>query len=245
MSEIEEPDKSSDSSDAEEQLEKCDWKNCKKTHKNAVQYPGNGRYEKGSGYRKAWIKADMEPWKQTHGSPRLLADGTHDESLAPDYLTQGHHLIPTTLLNKTGTLKKNIELIGYDCDALENGMMLPEKDEHIPLHHLPAHRGYHPSEYMSQIQKVLQQLEKDAEAFCLADTDGDLQPQKQLIRLLNALSNRARGKILAIRTGKGFWPVRAPALHEYNAALSEYARRQRLHAELLKSRFHIPPGGTP
>ncbi|RKH55958.1 AHH domain-containing protein [Corallococcus llansteffanensis] len=225
-----------------ETLHGCKWSSCKKQHKQQLQYPSKGQIKKGGGYRAAWITAGMQPWDPKtfgQGRKRLREDGGDYATMTYEYKTQGHHLVPTSLLEQTSTLKDNLVLVDYDGDGVENGMMLPQFLMDIPLHQLQAHDGNHPSGYMNPIRTRIERLEQEADGICSLDTDGTLVPQKAIAEAIVALAHTARAKILAIRTGKGFWPVRTDALNEYNHALQEYARRERLHAEKLRSQ-HVP-----
>jgi hypothetical protein len=215
----------------EESLHDCEWSSCKKNHKKKPVYPKGGYYTKRD-YRQKWISAGMQPWDPKtygRGRKRLREDGGSYETMTYEYVTQAHHLIPTTLLKETSTLKENLVLIGYDCDAPANGMMLPQFKMDIPLHHLQAHEGNHPPDYMRPIRDELRRIEIAADGICSVDTEGTIASQKQVAMAIDALSSRARMKILAIRTGKSFWPVRTDAFHEYNEALKEYALREQIH----------------
>jgi hypothetical protein len=223
---------SGSTSDGEETLHGCEWSSCKKNHKKKIVYPGGGYYTKRD-YRQKWIAAGMEPWNPNtygRGKKRLREDGGDYETMTYEYMTQAHHLIPTTLLNATTTLKANLVRIGYDCDEKENGMMLPQFHMDAPLHALQRHEGFHPAGYMDPIRNELRRIEIAADGICAVDTEGTIVSQKRVAMAIEALSSRARMKILAIRTGKNFWPVRTNALQEYNEALQEYARREWIHA---------------
>ena len=240
MSEIGEKTNVAESKDKQETLYGCKWSSCKKNHKKEIAYPSKGKYQKGSGYREDWINAGMQPWEpKTHGQgkKRLREDGGSYETMTYEYKTQAHHLIPTTLLKETTTLKDNLVLVDYDCDAQANGMMLPQFKMDIPLHQLQAHEGNHPPGYMTPIRDELRRIEIAADGICSVDVEGSMNSQKRVVQAVEALSNRARLKILAIRTGKNFWPVRTNALEEYNEALQEYARREQVHAERLRARI--------
>jgi hypothetical protein len=235
MSEIGESTSSSVSQRAQEELHGCAWSSCKKNHNQKIVYPSTGRYEKGTSYRERWIAAGMRPWELTaygQGKRRLRRDGKSYKTSASEYKVQAHHLIPTALLKETTTLKSNLVLVGYDCDAQSNGMVLPEFQMDVPLHQLPSHRGNHPADYMTPIRNELRQIEILADGICSVDVDGTMTSQKRTSQAVEALSNRAKAKILAIRAGKNFWPLRTHALEEYNEALREYARREQLYNKL-------------
>lgn len=233
MTEMNESTSSSVSQRAQEELHGCAWSSCKENHNQKIVYPSNGCYEKGAGYRKCWIDEGMQPWDcYGKGKRRLRRDGKSYKTSAYEYKVQAHHLIPTTLLKETTTLKSNLVLVGYDCDAKSNGMILPQFQMDVPVHQLPSHWGNHPADYMTPIRNELRQIEILADGICSVDVDGTMTSQKRTSQAVEALSNRARAKILAIRTGKNFWPLRTHALEEYNEALREYARREALYNKL-------------
>lgn len=215
--------------DEAEETYDCKWSSCEHKHKKKIKYPNNGKVKK-SGYRERWIKAGMEPWV-IYGKlkKRLRKDGGEYKTMTYEYKTQAHHLVPTTLVNNTTTLKKNLVLVDYDCDEEKNGMMLPEFVMDIPLHKLQSHLGNHPNKYMEPIRKELREIEKDYDGICNGDVLGSMSLQKTILIELSALSGKAKQKILDIRNKPDFWPLRSNALKEFNSALTEYKRREKLN----------------
>lgn len=220
-----------DSAPKKQKLYSCDWSSCKGKHEKEIQYPNEGKVTK-SNYREKWINAAMQPW-ELHGKnkKRLKKDGSTYATMTYEYKTQAHHLVPTTLLKKTTTLQHNLKLVNYDCDGKENGMILPEFEMDIPLHELQAHRGNHPGGYMNPIMKELRVIEEAYDGICNDDVLGTMTLQVLVVKEIEALSNKARSKILNIKSGRNFWPLRSNALKEYKGALKEYARRELLHTQ--------------
>lgn len=210
---------------------KCEWSNCKGQHAEKPNYPNNGKITKG-GYREAWIGAGMQPW-DLYGKirKRLRKNGKSYKTMTYEYETQAHHLVPTSLVNETATLKANLTLIGYDCDDPHNGMMLPKHKMDIPLHDLQAHEGQHPGKYMGPIKKELSKVQEDFDGICNFDLSGEITIQIFLLAEMEFLASKARQKILNIRRGTGFWPVRDNAKTERAEALAEYSRREKLHQD--------------
>jgi hypothetical protein len=187
------------------------------------------------GYRATWIAAGMQPWDPKmygQGRKRLMATGKSYKTMTYEYKTQAHHLVPTTLLGETKTLKKNLVLAAYDCDAVENGMILPEFIMDMPLHELPQHRGNHPNQYMTPIRDRLRVIEDVYDGICDSDAACDAATQLAIVKELEALSAEAAQKVLNIRTGKSYWPLTSDALRKFSAAKKEYARREKLHQQL-------------
>ena len=207
----------------------CDWSNCEGKHTKEIKYPNKGKIKK-SGYRDKWIAAGMQPW-DLYGeiNKRYSELGNVYKSEVYTYQTEGHHIVPTCLLDKTSTLKNNLVLINYNCDDVVNGVMLPKHETDIPLHDLQSHLGNHPNKYMKPIQDKLLQFEEDFDGICNEDISCNMSFQANLKSLIESLSNTVRSKILNIRKGKDFLPVRTNALQEYKDAHKEYNRRLALN----------------
>ncbi len=217
--------------------QKCDWSSCQKNHLTKLKYPKGGKVTKG-GYRDAWLGAGMAPWDLENGFLRdKLCKNGKPHWNQKDYKVQAHHLIPSTLLKHMGTLKHNIELIGYDVDCEENGLVLPEYAIDQPLNRLPEHRNNHPPGYMDPIKDILAEIEEFFDGICYLDQTGELGPQACLLGELEALSDKAKQMILRIRTkGATFWPLRYPDANScaksFEGAEKDYEKREKLRKQL-------------
>ena len=209
----------------------CGWSNCQK-HEEKPKYPEGGRVAKG-GYRDAWIGAKMQPWDISSGRPRLSSKGK--PYLTKKYQTQAHHLVPTTCVKQTGTLKENLVLAGYDCDGQRNGFLLPKHAIDMALHDLQQHLGNHPGDYMGPIKKELATIETEFEDAC-EDQEGTdaTHIQLMILKRMDALADKARGKIENIRKGSSFWPLRSDTATAYPDAQKDYKTRQKLYRERSK-----------
>jgi hypothetical protein len=209
--------------------EECEWSSCQKEHPFEIKYPKGGKVTKG-GYRDAWVGAGMCPWDYDGGfkRTRLWKNGKPHPNQA-NYRFQAHHLIPSTVLKGKSTLKHNIELIGWDVDCNENGMILPWYAIDQPLNELPQHLGNHPAAYYDPVQKVVDQIEEDYDGICYLDMTGEMGPQAALIGELHALANKAKQMILKTRNKTGdHWPLRSDSRKSYHGAMQEYEKREKL-----------------
>ena len=216
---------------------KCKWTSCEGEHleelkevetPNLENYPKGGKVTKGS-YRDDWIAAKMCPWGKDPPSAsyqlprygRLRGNGKRIN--ANVYQFEAHHLVPSTLLKKTKTLKKNLILIGYKVDHKNNGLILPKHHMDQPIHKLPRHRGSHPADYMNPIKKRLDEIEEFFDGICENDAAGNLKPQLAVIKVLDNLSQRAETMVLNIRKSNAkFWPLRSEAKAEFAHAEAKY-----------------------
>jgi hypothetical protein len=219
---------------------KCAWTKCtKKTHEENEEgtlepkfkkYPNNGKTKKKGGeggYRECWIAAGKQPFGDGTSAlpkPYLVQRGRIiREENRKVYLTQGHHLVPSTILDEMGTLKKNIKTIGYQVDHNNNGLFLPEFDGDQPYHMLPRHSGNHCDEYYEPIQEKVNEIEKAVEKACTKDETGDLEPQKGLITMLDGLATKAKGKIMNITKKTGAcWQLYGDSRANFHASVAEY-----------------------
>ncbi len=208
----------------------CKWSSCKK-HPKKINYPNKGRVTKG-GYRGAWIKLGMCPWNlYATTRKRLWKNGKAIKTHI--YQFEAHHLLPTTLVNKTSTLKENAVLIDYNCDDAINGLLLPKHKMDSPVHKLPIHKGMHPNDgYMTPIKKKLEKIEEDYDGICKDDAACTAGPQANLKSELEAISQTAKQKIFNIRSGKNYWSLTKNALHTFRDAEKEYQRRLELNKQL-------------
>jgi hypothetical protein len=207
-----------------ENLQKCDWKNCEKTHTKSISYPSGGTVDRNSSYASAWASAGLEPWK-------LYGDGTDSRAKLPDfrketpaaayavsaaalkhpeYHTQKHHLISINLFKSVADLSHNAKLIGYDVNHKKNGSCFPSYVADIVRHDLQCHRGRHPKLlYNDNVDPLLRAIEKRCLAYCELDVDGDTTRQQDLIDDLNRLSARCYNQIRAWK-----WLLRSAAIAE-------------------------------
>jgi hypothetical protein len=218
-------------------LYKCDWSSCQGKHPVELKYPKGGKVTKG-GYRDAWLGAGMAPWDLENGFLRdkLWKNGRPHYN-QKDYKVQAHHLVPSTLLKHSGTLKHNLELVAYDVDCQENGLVLPEFAIDQPLNRLPEHRGNHPPGYMDPIREELNAIEDSYDGICYVDQTGELGTQLCLVKELHAVADKAKQMILRIRTkGTTFWPLRYPDANScsksFFGAEDEYKKREKLRKQL-------------
>jgi hypothetical protein len=163
------PGLTADDSDNEKRVA-CDWQDCTTNHEKKVAYPGNGVLERSSGFAAVWVAADLEPWNKYGDGTDSLATlqeyrgETENAAYAvtaaamkhPEYHTQKHHLISIKLFDNVTKLKHDAGLIGYDVNAVPNGMCLPSYKLDVVRHDLQAHRGPHPNNlYNSKDQPLL------------------------------------------------------------------------------------------
>jgi A nuclease family of the HNH/ENDO VII superfamily with conserved AHH len=216
----------------------CPWSNCKADHPQELQYPNDGNVSRGSGLRGLLEGAGQEPWNGggygVSTKPIYLRNGKEkraaDGSPFTQYRLQAHHLIPVKQMGKTGTLKSNAVLAGWDIDALANGMFLPQDAMDMAIHALQQHQGSHCSKYTVPIGNELRDLEKAFAHICRGTSDTEIQ---QMLKMeLDAISALATDKILGIRTQSpgAFWELHNGSLTAFKAALAEYARRKALGA---------------
>lgn len=195
----------------DEVLVKCDWMDCKTTHKKKPVYPKGGTVKKNTTYAATWVAAGLEPWKINGPGknpratmPDYLAEtpGANYVSTAaalkhPEYHTQKHHLISASLFKDVSKLSHDAELVGYDVNHKKNGMCLPTYTLDIVQHGLQCHRGGHPGIYYESVGKLLKNLQTECVKFCEMDINGDSSLQLTLLDQLNRISERIRGKILS------------------------------------------------
>jgi HNH/ENDO VII superfamily nuclease len=220
----------------DKQLKKCDWKNCDGKHETKLTYPKGGNVDRGgSALRDNLLAKNMEPWDQGgYGVPNkhmynelgTLINRTPEFS----YRTEAHHLIPVELMAKTKTLKKNAVLAKWDINAIENGSFHPRDDMDVAVHELQQHHGSHGGRYTSPIADELAVIEETYKTMCHGKETIDA--QLTVVDELDALSGQALRKILAIRSGRNFWPLHANSLLIYKTRVVEYERRRKLHEKL-------------
>jgi len=217
---------------------KCDWSKCKSDHLEKLKYPEGGNVSREGGLRGLLEGKELQPWKSGgHGistKPIFFENGkikkSADGSNFTEYRIQAHHLIPVDELQRTGTLKSNAILAGWDIDALENGMFLPRDKMDIAIHELQQHSGSHCGKYTAPIRELLREIEKDSEKACHGMNSTNL--QVSLVKdELEALSAEARDRILAIRGQQPgqFWELHNNSLVTFTSVLIEYARRKALN----------------
>ena len=145
------------------------------------------------------------------------------------YRVQAHHLIPVEQMAETSTLQENAVLAGWDINGLVNGSFHPQDEMDVAVHELQQHLGSHCGDYTNPIAGRLTELEEFFETMCHGKETVDA--QVSLVQELEALSETALRKVLAIRSGRRFWPLHNNSLSVYRGALAEYARRETLHEE--------------
>jgi len=205
-------------------LQKCEWKQCKKTHNRQITYANTGSVKRSSTYESDWVNAGLEPWK-LHGpgrdsgadireyreeTPAAKYADTAAGLKYPEYHTQKHHLISVNLFSNVSKLSHNAKLIGYDANHKNNGICLPSYIVDIVQHDLQCHRGPHPKPlYNDKIDPLLRNLEIKCLGYCELDVSGKISLQKNLLDDLNGLSNRVAKKIKDWK-----WLLRKNALAE-------------------------------
>lgn len=216
----------------EENLFKCEWKQCLTNHINKPDYPNDGDTNRNGTYETDWIKAGLEPW-ELYGpgkdSKAILTDYRNETPSAqyavsaaalkhPKYHTQKHHLISVNLFDNVSILSHNAKLAGYNVNHKNNGICLPSYVIDIIQHNLQCHRGSHPKAlYNDKIDPLLTNLEQKCIKYCEMDIDGNLEKQKKLIDDLNRLSNRIQQKLKSWE-----WLVRKNALAEREESYKRY-----------------------
>lgn len=157
-------------------LYKCEWKICPgKVHEKKPEY-GKGSTKRGDatsgdGYREDWINNKMQPW-QLHGKGKYNADKIrkanekHADNKYPEYRTQAHHLISVKLFDSVPNLAKNAELVKYNVNDKENGIMLPRYTIDIVQHNLQRHCGSHAPMYNENVSKFLKNLQDKSQTWC-------------------------------------------------------------------------------
>ena len=99
---------------------------------------------------------------------------------------QAHHIIPSSVADKSDLMLNAIEKADYDIDCAKNGIFLPDNVLGDEL--LPSHRGSHPrySNYAEDILKLKwEELEKfglqDDKVALLSAIDSTIKDLKQII----------------------------------------------------------------
>jgi A nuclease family of the HNH/ENDO VII superfamily with conserved AHH len=224
--------------------QKCDWSNCLSDHPSTLNYPNSGTLARSGGFRDDCANIGLQPWQNgSHGEPTkpiYLVTGKIKRNAAggtpfTDYRWEAHHLIPVEQMDKTGTLKDNAKLAGYNINHVKNGMGLPTDKIDIAIHRLQRHKGSHCGKYTNPVSLKLQKIEKAYEKACQGTTDTSL--QLTLIIDLDALSRTAEQKVVAIRqqVSGACWELHTDSMTLYKWALTEYDRRKQKHVKL-------PPG---
>jgi len=157
-------------------LHECDWIECPgKIHEKKPEY-GEGSTDRGNatsgdGYREDWLNNNMQPW-QKHGDgkyntdPIRKAKEKHADNIYPAYRTQAHHLISVNLFDGVEKLAENAELVEYNVNDKENGIMLPRYTIDIVQHNLQRHCGSHVPLYNENITMFLKDLQNKSISWC-------------------------------------------------------------------------------
>jgi hypothetical protein len=217
----------------------CDWQDCTKNHAKKVEYPSNGVLDRSGDYASKWVAADLEPWKKygdgtdSHATLKEYVGETPGAAYArtaadlkhPEYHTQKHHLISVKLFKNVAKLKHNANLIGYDVNAVPNGVCLPSYVLDIVRHDLQAHRGNHPNNtYYSKIQPLLEDLEQRSAEYCKPELEGECEFQKRLLEDLHRLSRKIEGRLKA-----WVWLLRSEAVAERAESQARLAKIKAQH----------------
>lgn len=126
-----------------------------------------------------------------------------------DYPCEAHHLLSKqffggALGGNFSDLNNNAELVGWNVDAPENGIMLPRFVVDIVCHGLPQHEGNHDAtDYNESVGEILKHVQKYSRKLCRSNVEGGSPTtQKHLLNRLNRASLQTRKKI--IEWHKGF-----------------------------------------
>lgn len=125
-----------------------------------------------------------------------------------NYPCEAHHLLSKQFFGgelggKFSDLNHNAELIGWNVDAPENGIMLPRFVVDIVCHGLPQHEGNHnATDYNESVAEILKYVQKYSLKLCKANIEGKTPTsQKRLIARLNRASRRVRKHIMQWHKG--------------------------------------------
>lgn len=189
----------------------------KKTHYKVPSYPEGGNAERSKGAPDSWRKTHKRvPWLwpekndgiNSHHQKEDYHIARHSAASSypfPEYATEGHHLISCDLFDEENfpALVKNALLMGYDVNHKNNGFHVPAFVVDIVCHDLQHHASDHswsdpaPLEYDldAKIEPYLRQLEEWCINYCAVDFSGTCESQEKIIKDLNRVSNRVRGRI--------------------------------------------------
>ncbi len=96
---------------------------------------------------------------------------------------QAHHIIPSSVADKSDLMLNAIEKAGFDIDCAENGIFLPEAVLGGDL--LPSHRGNHPR-YSNYVEDILKNEWDELKKYGLQDE------KVALLSAINATTKRIK-----------------------------------------------------